>query len=409
VLIPAPRAVEDVRSLAWRNDPYPFFARWRACEPALRLDWPRRGAGDWLVTRHEDVAALLADPRFAIDRAAARGEDILTHSSGDPNAPLQHTVLTADGPVYHAMRARLTPVLAGVSPAVEALIQSDAARIARRACARERFDMVSDFAQPLCESIWAGMMRLEPAAMPKLSRLTEAYLTQGFIFGGGVPRAAARDAVAPACQVLTASLPTRAAADEIGFLTRFIAACEDPEGSAMSLANTALLLTAAMLQSTKHGIVNAVAAMMAQPEAWQALRRSPDIVPQLVEECLRFDGPSLAVGRIAMAEISIAGETIAPGAFVRLAVASANRDEARLPCADAFDIQRPRRPHLGFGRGLHACSGAKLARVILGRSLVELGERLPEPILDEGNAVRDTDSSLRGYRRLPVITRRGTK
>jgi cytochrome P450 len=407
MLISPPSAVEEVRSASWRHDPYPFFARWRETQPVLRLDWPRRGPGDWLVTRREDVSAALADPRLAIDRTAAQAPpDAQSRFAPNPNAPLEGTVLTTDGPVYLRMRAAVGPAVSDLSPAVEALVRRHALQTSRQACRGSRFDLVADFAEPLCQAIWADMMGLDPALMPKLSRWTGDYLGQGFIFGRTPVKAGACDAVKRIRAILSASLENRIAADEIGFLTRFVAGVDDFRDSTASIGNSALLLTAAMLQSTKHGIVNCLAALMARPEAWRELRRCPELVPHAVDECLRFDGPSLAVGRVATSELAIAGQEIERGAFVRLAIASANRDDAQIARAETLDIHRYRRPHLAFGRHFHACSGARLSRLTMSRSLAEMLRLVSDPVLEERALLRDVESSLRGYRCVPVIVRK---
>jgi cytochrome P450 len=402
MLIAPPPEVEEVRSRQWRENPYPFFERWRERKPVLRLDWPRRGAGDWLVTRHEDVSAALTDPRLKIDRNAA---DPAPDSppAESPNAPLQHTVMTTDGPAYLGMRAAMSPVVAGVDPRVEALVRRHAARIARRACRMPRFDLAGDLAGPLCEAVWAEMMRLDARTVARLSGWTETYLRHGFIFGREPVMPSAAAAVERIRSALSASLDSRLAGDEVGFLTDLAAGCGGGHQT-ISFQNTGLLLSAAMLQSTRHAIVNTVASLIARPEAWQVLRSAPDLIPQALDECLRFDGPSLAVGRIAATELSIANEILPAGAFVRLAIASANRDCERLPSADSLDIFRPRRPHLAFGRRWHACSGAALARTIIGRTLYEALDLMPGPVLDGSRVVQDLESSLRGYLAVPVIT-----
>jgi cytochrome P450 len=158
-----------------------------------------------------------------------------------------------------------------------------------------------------------------------------------------------------------------------------------------------------MLQSVKHALVNCLLVLLARPDDWRRMRLQPMLVPQAIEECLRFDGPSQAVGRVATAALCIAGQKIASGAFVRLAVASANRDAARFVDPDRFDLDRTCLPHLGFGHAFHSCPGAHLARLILQRGISSVAQTFVAPTIDTAGVVRDPESSLRGYLHAPVF------
>ena len=404
MLIAAPDHVLAIQSAAWRADPYPLFAELRDRLPVARLDWPAHGAGDWLVTRHADVVAALRHPLLVVSRTG--GVPALRTAPGqrtaDPNEPLQHTVLTTDGDDYLPLRTRTARATAALTPAAEQRVIAHVARIARDLRARRRCDLVGDFAQPVCEAIWSDLMAIDIAGVRRLSVLSAAYLEQGFIFGHGPVKESARAAIAGMRDMLRTTLAANAARDDIGFLRSVATDFGRSREDAISVTNTAVLLTAAMLQTTRHAIVNCLAALIARPDDWRLLRDQPALVPQAIEECLRFDGPSQAVGRVATQALCLGGRKIPRGAFIRLAVASANRDGARHPAADRIDLHRPPLPHLAFGRALHSCSGARLARLVLRHSLRAFGQAFAHPMIEPAGIVRETESSLRGYRRLCV-------
>jgi cytochrome P450 len=158
------------------------------------------------------------------------------------------------------------------------------------------------------------------------------------------------------------------------------------------LAFSRLLLVAGN-ETTTNLVGNAMIALLAHPDQLERLRAEPRLVPNAVEETLRFDPPVQALPRLVLREVEIGGEKIPAGATAMLLIAAAHRDPERFPDPDRFDVTRDTTGHLGFGFGIHFCLGAHLARLesrcmleaILGRmkSLRLAGEieRTPHPIL----------------------------
>lgn len=106
--------------------------------------------------------------------------------------------------------------------------------------------------------------------------------------------------------------------------------------------------------------------LLKHPELADEVRRDPAAVPGAIEETLRFMGPLQVAsggGRWPLAPVELHGRTIQPGESVRLLLGAANRDPEAFDDPDRFDIHRSENRHLGFGKGLHFCIGAALARV----------------------------------------------
>ncbi|HEY5756139.1 MAG TPA: cytochrome P450 [Steroidobacter sp.] len=138
------------------------------------------------------------------------------------------------------------------------------------------------------------------------------------------------------------------------------------------------------------------------PDQRAELARNPALIPNAIEELLRFEPPGPSVARYVTRDIEIHGRTVPAGSAALLLNASANRDERRYPNADRFDIHRQGPPHITFGRGIHACLGSALARVEGRVALDELLKRFPEWTVDLDNAKLSSTSTVRGWDTLPA-------
>lgn len=139
------------------------------------------------------------------------------------------------------------------------------------------------------------------------------------------------------------------------------------------------------------------------PEQRHALRAKPELIPQAIEELLRFEPPGPAVARYVTRDIDVHGRRIPEGSAMMLLVAAANRDEARFKNGDTFDIHRESRTHLAFGRGIHVCIGAALARLEGRVALEEVLKRFSDWEVDYDNAELSCTSTVRGWDTLPVF------
>jgi len=141
------------------------------------------------------------------------------------------------------------------------------------------------------------------------------------------------------------------------------------------------------------------------PDQLAELARDLSLVPNAIEELLRFESPSPVQGRWVMQDTEHYGSKVPAGSIVLLLTASANRDERKFPNGDCFDIHREIDHHLAFGYGVHFCLGAALARLEGRVALEEVLKRFPSWEVDHANAVQAHTSTVRGWERLPVFTR----
>jgi cytochrome P450 len=157
-------------------------------------------------------------------------------------------------------------------------------------------------------------------------------------------------------------------------------------------------------ETTANLIAGALVLLLYRPELWAAAGDDPDLVAAVVEETLRIDAPVQGMFRRAVFDVQVSGVTIPAGAQVFALFAAANRDGAVFDRPDEFDPGRPDKDrHLAFGRGIHFCLGAALARMEAQAALCMLRERLPALRLDPDYRVPYVPNLMhRGPRTLPA-------
>lgn len=139
------------------------------------------------------------------------------------------------------------------------------------------------------------------------------------------------------------------------------------------------------------------------PDQRRDIAKNPALVGPALEEILRCEPPGPSVARYVAKDVEIHGQTIKAGSVMLFLLASANRDNERFPDGDSFNIHREGPPHITFGRGIHSCLGAALARVEGRVALEEVIKRFPDWTVDAENAKLSSSSTTRGWDTLPTF------
>lgn len=140
------------------------------------------------------------------------------------------------------------------------------------------------------------------------------------------------------------------------------------------------------------------------PGQRRELAADPALIPAAIEELLRYEPPAHHVARYVARDVEVHGQVVPAGSVMVFLAGSANRDDRRYPDGDRFDIRRPASTTLTFGRGIHFCLGAALARLEGRIALEEVLKRFPGWQVDHGSARLASTSTVRGWDSLPVLT-----
>jgi pimeloyl-[acyl-carrier protein] synthase len=390
------------------DDPYPLYDEMRAVAPVYR---DRRFLG-WILTRYEDVAAVLKDPRVSSVRPTAN-ELIPTSlaSIADRLRELRtfqaRWMMYLDPPEHTRLRALVSKSFtASTVSSPRGRIQGLVDDLLAAGSQSGSFDVVRDFARPLPALVIADLIGL-----PREDRTIFQSWSDG-IAAGMVLSTRGRGALdglieAHRCQRELISyfetlIACRRARPKEDLLSGLIVA--DQDGSRLDddeLIAMCVLLLFGGHETTTHLIGNSVLAPLQHPGEYERLRSEPELIVRAVEEFLRFDSPVQATGRRATTDMEIGGFHIRPGEFLTPVIGSANRDPALFNDPDKLDVGRQENRHLAFALGPHFCLGAPLAR-LEGQLAIGSVVRSFRSLEISGAIVRRPHFFLRGLESLPV-------
>jgi cytochrome P450 len=184
---------------------------------------------------------------------------------------------------------------------------------------------------------------------------------------------------------------------------------EDEHGTTRRLTRDEVLMYVGMLagagNETTTRLIGWTGKLLAEhPDQRRELVADPSLIPQAIEEILRYEAPSPVQARFVAREVEYYGRTVPEGSVMLLINGSGNRDERRFADPDRFDIHRETGRHLSFGYGIHLCLGAALARLEGRVALDEVLKRFPDWEVDWEHAKQARTSTVRGWETLPVFT-----
>lgn len=387
----------------FRANPYPIYARLRKEEPVHRIKVPD-GQQLWLVTRYDDVVAVLKDPRLVKDwhrvLTPEQGAEI-----GMTDSPTDNHMLNLDPPDHTRLRGLIQKAF--TAPFVERLrgrIQQITDQLIDAVKANGEMDLIDAFAFPLPILVIAEMMGVPARDHARIRAWSDALILASNRGKDVLMELRPRlDAFVEYLRELAEARRKEPGSDLVSAL---IAAEEQGQKLKESeLIGMLFLLLIAGHETTVNLIGNGMLALFTHPEQLDRLKADPALIKTAVEEFLRYDGPvETSTYRFASEDLEIGGIQIRRGEVVLVALAAADHDPSHFERPGELDIARGDNKHLAFGHGIHYCIGAPLARLEGQIGISTLLRRLPDLRLAVApSELRSRGSAIiRGLASLPV-------
>ncbi|MFJ2739725.1 cytochrome P450 [Streptomyces sp. NPDC087440] len=394
-------AIVDLRdeTKAFTANPYPYYEKLREAGPVHHV---RTADVDemWLVVGYEEGRKALADPRLAKNWRTSDLWDPEQHSAMGSN------MLETDPPQHTRLRKLVTREFTGrrvegMRPRVQQITDGLIDSLLAKGSSGGQTDLIDALAFPLPMTVICELL-----GVPDLDRDRFRAWSNEVVAPTGTEASIA--AVGEMGAYLVELIEDKRCSPGDDLMSDLIKA-RDEDGDRLSpdeLVGMAFLLLVAGHETTVNLISNGVRALLSHPDQLADLRADFDgLIDGAVEEMLRYEGPvENATFRFTCEPLELAGVPIPAGKPVLVCLASGDRDPARYPDPDRFDIRRAPQGHLAFGHGIHFCLGAPLARLEGRIAIRTLLERCPDLALASGADTLDWLPGLliRGVRKLPV-------
>lgn len=396
------------------SNPFPLFSELRKSAPVFHSPT----LGGWIVTRYSHVSEILHNH----EDYSSKGRVLHLLNKLEPSVqnslPMLYShfatgLAHSDAPEHKRLRGILAQAFTPkISENMRPITQDVVARILTGLAGE--VDLISDLFTPVPALVVGRLLGSSESDIPNLIRWAGA-INGLYEKGGNIDPQKALHAEAMLLEIreFVNNLADERrswsrngnldpAADVLSGLV--YAELQSESLSESELVSTVVTLFVAGHETTTHLLGNGMLALLKQPDLISLLQREPNLIPDAIDEMARFDGSVPRSWRIAKREMKIDGTTIPSGDLVLPMLSSANRDEEVFENPDRFDLHRDTRKHLAFGRGVHVCLGAPLARIEGQEILKEILVRFPKIALKDPKVELSwrRDVALRGLISLPV-------
>jgi len=396
------------------SNPFPLFAELRKSQPVFYSET----LGGWVVTRFQDVSDILHNHQDY----SSKGRVLHLINKLDPEVQkllplLQMHFATglahSDAPEHKRLRGLLaqafTPkVSESMRPITRDVVQQVISQL------ESTSDLIHDVFTPVPALVVGRLLGSAESDIPDLIRWAGAI--NGLYEKGGLidpEKAIYAEEMLQEIRVFVTRLANerRILRDkgELDPSQDVLAGLVNAELQGDSLSDSELVSTVVTLfvaghETTTHLLGNGMLALLSSDSELQKIKLNPDLIPSAVDEMARFDGSVPRSWRITKSAMEISGVSIPVGELVLPMLSSANRDENEFADPDIFNLDRDTRKHLAFGRGVHVCLGAPLARIEGQEIIKEILSRFPNMRLSKNvdELQWRKDVALRGLVSLPV-------
>lgn len=380
----------DPYSVDLNMNPYPVFARLREEAPLyhnVKHDF-------YALSRFDDVNKALIDHSTFISGRGALLEIIKSGMEIPPG-----TLIFEDPPIHNIHRNLLARMFTPRKVlALEPRIREFTARCLDPLIGSGRFDFVNDLGEQMPMRVIGMLLGIPEADQRRVTDHGEATLQSteigqwatGEVFAEFIDYRTEH----PSDDIMTDLLNVEFT-DETGTVRRL---------RRDELLMYLTVIATAGAETTTRLIGWAGKTLADHPEQRRQLAEDPSLIPQAIEEILRWEPPALQVARYVTRDTEYYGQTVPEGSAILLLMGAANRDHRRFPPdGDVFDIHRELRSHMTFGAGTHFCMGNALARLEGRIALEEILKRFPTWEVDWSHAVPSQTTAVRGWQSMPTF------
>ncbi|MEU5851277.1 cytochrome P450 [Saccharopolyspora shandongensis] len=397
--VPVPQGLPMERN-AGPFDPPREISRLREARPVSPMLFPDGHEG-WLVTGYEAVRQLLADTRFS-----SRQDIGVIHvpyetpgmpAATEPSPQMPGLFVAMDPPDHTRLRRKLTGAFTvkRMRMLEEQIIAVTERQLDELARLTPPVDLVKEFALPVPSLVICELLGVPYADRENFQVNSAQFMVRDQTLEQKVAAVGAMNAY-------LAELVTQKRADPGDDILSDLARHDDL--TIEELTGAAFLLLLAGHETTANMLSLGTFALLEHPEQLAELRANPELLPDAVEELMRYLSVADIFFRYATEDIELGGETIPEGSTVVVSLLAANRDPQRFDNPDALDVHRKARGHLSFGHGIHQCLGQQLARIEMRAGFDGLLRRFPslELAVPADEVELKTDMNIYGVHELPV-------
>ena len=372
-------------------DPFPHYERMREAAPVFHDEQ----SGSWHVFRYSDVQRVLSEHATFSSRMG--GDD-----PSETGQLFASSLITADPPRHRQLRSLVTQAFTpkavdALAPRISVLTDELLQGIASRGTA----DLIQELAYPLPVIVISELMGVPSDDRDRFKHWSDVIVSQTRTGATNEDHHTTNREMTEYFLNLIAQRRSRPGNDLISNLLS--AEIDGQKLSVVELLGFCSLLLVAGNETTTNLIGNAVLCFTEVPGTIARLLKEPSLLPQAIEEVLRFRSPVQSMYRVAVADTTLGDVQIPAGAPLVAWIGSANRDERQFQRPAQFDIDRGQNRHLAFGHGIHFCLGAPLARLEARIALEAILSRLPGLTLAPGSRLERMDSTIiYGLKTLPA-------
>jgi len=364
------------------RNPQPLFKSLRDDMPVMAVDMPS-GAKGIVLTRKEDIMSALRQPDVF-----SSNMDAVDLKNKRPMIPLQ-----IDPPEHKKFRKLLDPIfaprkMAAMDEEVSALVN----HLIDQFIDRGEVDFAKEFSIPFPSQVFITLLGLPLEELPEFLKMKDGIIRPDHVTGKGYGSQASQEyqqQIADSVyDYFNMILDQREVERRDDLLSLFLDA--EMEGDRLSredILDICFLFLIAGLD-TVTATLDCMFSFLAQhPDHRRQLVEDPSLIPNAIEEMLRWETPVMGIARVAVQETEVAGCPVHSGDQIMIMIGSANTDEAEYPDGDVVRWDRDVNPHIAFGGGIHRCLGSHLARMELRVALREWHKRIPEYEVEPGHTL----------------------